>query len=523
MSPIRTLAGAQFEADLRHGAGGKRRGGRVAMTAIAYTFSGAILALSLGSATPAEALFVAGSFGFVLAAFGVVGSYDDLMGRPKDNAWLATLPATEGQHYAARLVGIAGYVVLMAVGVSLPVGVGVGVSSGLLPGVEVGVLVAGGVVWTSAVALATLWTLTLALPQRLLRPALGAARTVLVAGLVVGYQWIGSGSEAASAAWWPGAWLADAFAGRPTLGAVGLGLSVVALGGSFAAVFPRRYFRLLTRLDAGERESETVRRRRRLTAVERFLTRTGPERAAYGFAVAAFRDDRLIRGRLWPAALLPVGFALFGLVAGGLGSLFEYGASGALLYPETQLHLSVLVVLLFCAQTLVQTLQYSDTAAAAWVFGTLPEADPRGLQMGAQQALAVRVLAPLHLILAGVLALQMPPVDAAVHALFWFAVTVVVTRLAALAYRQPPFSRKSDRFSAGARFGPLIVSVPVSLAVLALQAATFTSRPTAVLASLGLLVASDAVGRLAVLWGQPRATAPVRAGVDVRHVAASLD
>ena len=368
------------------------------------------------------------------------------MGRPKDNAWLTTLPATEGQHYAARLVGIAGYVALMAVCVALPVGIRVALSSGAGAGAGVAALVGGGIVWTSAVALAVLWALTLALPQRLLRPAIGAARTVLVASLVIGYQWIGSGVEATSAPWWPGAWLASVLGGQPTAGVAVLGASVAVLAVLFAVVFRYRYFGLLGRLSAGERASETERRTRRLSAVERWLTRTGPERAAYGFAVASFTDDRLIRGRLWPAALLPVGFVLFGFVAGGLGSLFVYGPESVLTNPATQLHLSVLVVLLFCAQSLVQTLQYSDTAAAAWVFATLPEADPRGLQMGAQQALAVRVLAPLHVVIASVLAFQMPVLDAAVHALFWFAVTVAVTRMVALGYRRPPFSRTSDRF-----------------------------------------------------------------------------
>jgi len=522
MSPVRTLVMAQLRADLRHAGTGKRGGGRVAMTAVAYGFSGLVLALSLGDASPEQALFVAGSFGFVLSAFGVVGSYDDLMGRPKDNAWLTTLPASEAQHYAARVVGIAGYVLLMGVSVSVPIGARVALTATPAVGATVGGLVAAGVVWTAAASLAVLWALTLALPQRFLRPAIGAARTVLVAALVIGYQWIGTGVGAAAAPWWPGAWLADGLSGRPTLGLGVLGGSVVGLGAAFAFAFPRRYFALLAKLGAGERQTETGRRVRHLTAVERLLARTGPERAAYGFAVAAFTDDRLVRGRLWPAALLPVGFALFGWMAGGLGSLFEAGPGAVLAFPpETQLHLSVLVVLLFCAQSLVQTLQFSDHAQAAWVFGTLPESDARGLQMGAQQALAVRVLAPLHVGLAVVLALQMAALDAAIHALFWFAVTVVVTRLYALAYRTPPFSRPSDRFSAGARFVPLLVSVPAGVAVLTLQAVTFTSRPTAVLASLGMLVASDAAGRLAVYLRRPRSAAPPPVRADASRLAAS--
>ena len=502
-SPVRTLASAQFRSDLRNASTGRPGGGRIATTAAAYGFSGLLLAISLGGATPSEALFVAGSFGFVLAAFGVVGSYDELMGRPKDNAWLTTLPATEGQHYAARLVGIGGFVGLMAVMVALPVAVRVALSSGPSNGALVGALVAAGVVWTSAASLAALWALTLTLPQRLLRPAIGVTRAVLVASLVIGFQWIQSGVQAAAAPWWPGAWLADVLDGRPT---VGLGVFLVSLVGltvAFAAVFPRRYFALLARLGAGERASETERRSRRLTAVERALVRSGPERAAYGFAVSAFTDDRIVRGRLWPAALLPLGFVAFGWIAGGLGSLFVYGPESVLQSSETQFHLSVLVVLLFCAQSLVQTLQFSDHARAAWVFGTLPEANPRGLQAGAQQALVVRVLAPLSVGLAVVLAFQMSALDAAIHALYWLAVCTVATRAVALAYRRPPFSRHSDAFSAGARFWPLVVSIPAGALAMLVQVGAFTSRPRAVAVSLGIIVASDLIGRLVVHWTRP--------------------
>ena len=251
MRSVLTLAAAQLRADLRHPRTGKRSAGRVATTGIAYGFSGAVLALSLGGASVEQALFVGASFGIVLAAFGVVGSYDELMGRPRDNAWLATLPATEGQHYGARLLGISLTVALMAAGVALPVGLRVGLGHGLGPGLAVGGGIAGTVAWTALAALAVLWGLTLTLPQRTLRAALSVARTVLIGALVLGFQTIGASGTALDAPWWPGAWVADAFSGRPTAGlAVGLG-SLVAFGVLFGVVFPRRYFRLLRLLADG--------------------------------------------------------------------------------------------------------------------------------------------------------------------------------------------------------------------------------------------------------------------------------
>ena len=514
MRPVLTLAAAQLRADLRHQRTGKPSAGRVATTAIAYGFSGAVLALSLGGASAEQALFVGSSFGIVLAAFGVVGSYDELMGRPRDNAWLATLPATEGQHYGARLLGILFTVVLMAAGVAVPVGLRVGFDGGAAAGLVVGAGIAGTVAWTALASLAVLWGLTLALPQKTLRLALSAARTVLVGALVLGFQTVGTASTALDAPWWPGAWVADAFAGRPTLGlAAGIG-SVLAFGALFGAVFPRRYFRLLRLLaDGARQQGRRVRLGRGLTAPERWAVGAGPARAAYGFAVAAFADDRLVRGRLWPAALLPAGFVVFGWLAGGLGSTVGRGAAGVLqgAYdvlqdPETQLHLSVLVVLLFCVQSLVQTLQYSDHAPASWVFGTLPGARPRVLQLGAQSALVWRVLFPLHVGVAVLLTLTMPAADAALHAWLWFAVGAAVSRLYALAYGTPPFSRAGDKFNAASRFVPLLVSIPMGVAVLLLQTWALATLSRAAGVALGLLAASAIVGQ-AVAW-RPRRPTP---------------
>ena len=497
MSPIRTLALAQLRADLRDPRTGRRAGGRIGMTLVAYGVSGVVLAFALGGAAPAGVLFVAGSFGMVLAAFGVVGSYDDLMGRPKDNAWLTTLPASQEQHYTARLLGIAGYVALMAIGVATPVGLRTALAEGATMGLAVGVVVGAGIAWTSALCLVALWGVTLALPPPLIRTAVGAARTLLIGALVIGYQWVGSAGDAPDSPWWPGAWLADVLGGRPTLGLGLLAGSGAAMVFLLGVTFPRRYFRILDRLAHGAMHAEQRGRGdRTLMAVERALAPAGPARAAYGFSVAAMADDRLIRGRLWPSALLPLVFVLFGWIAGGLGNLFVHDPMTILIDPATSLHLSVLIVLLFSTHTLVQTLQFSDHAAASWVFETLPEVRPRALQMGAQEALLVRVLMPLHVVMWGLLSLQMPAGDAALHALFWFTVAAVATRLYALAYRTPPFSRFSDRFGAGAKITPLLVSVPSALLAVGVQVLAFQSRPRALAVSLGLLLTAEVLARL---------------------------
>ncbi|MDX1440368.1 MAG: hypothetical protein R3284_10750 [Rubricoccaceae bacterium] len=492
---IRTLATAQLKLDLRHPQSGRFSASRIATTLLAYGFSGLVLALSLWHADAESMLFVSASFGMVLAAFGVTGSYDELMGRPKDNAWLSTLPASESTQYAARLVSIGFYFIITAVAVATPVGLRTAFSSGIGEGLSVFGLVTGGMLWTASVTTTVLWVLTLALPYKILYPSLNITKGVLIAMLVLGYQWIGTDNSAAEAAWWPAAWLADGLAWRPTEGLAFFIASIsvlLVLGGIY---FPHRFFRLLQRLSDGAQQNDTkARTGRNLMWPEQMIARTPAARAAYGFSLSAFRDDRLVRGRLWPAATLPIGFAFFGWWMGGLGDLLVFGPENVLLYGETRLHLSMVVILMFCGQTLVQTLQFSDHSEAAWLFDALPGATPRVMQVGAQQALAYRVLLPLHLVLLLFLMWSMPVMHAVLHVGYWFAVTSLATRVQCLLSSRPPFSRRSDRFSASERFMPLFVSIPVAMAVLIVQTITFQTPLLAAQIVVGLLMLNAAIG-----------------------------
>ena len=219
-------------------------------------------------------------------------------------------------------------------------------------------------------------------------------------------------------------------------------------------------------------------------------------RAAFGFAVAALRGDRLVRGRTWPAALLAFVFAAFGWWTGGLGDLFHFGVENVLMEPAIQMHLSVLVILLFSAQSMMQALQFSENDEAAWVFGSLPLRSGRLLQLGVQQALVFRVLLPLHGALVLLLSLSMPPGHALLHAGYWLVACALITRVQALSRSKPPFSRRSDRFSMSERFIPLVLAVPTALGFLLLQVLAFVHPLSATLMIAGLVLFHAGLGHL---------------------------
>jgi hypothetical protein len=511
---IRALVAAQLRLDLRHPKTGALRTSRALLTVVSYGLSALVLALSIQrhAGDSETVLFVGLSFGVVLAAFAVVGTYDDLMGRPADHAWALTLPASEATHYVARLLNIGLLVALVSVSTALPLAVLVGTASGLGEALAVGGLVVGSMIGVTLAVLGVIWGLTLGLPHRVLKPTLSAVRAVLVGAIVLGYQWVSTQDALVSdAAWWPprwvidGLWLADGANGAT----LGLAALVVGLALCFGGVFPRRYFALLRRTAEAEGQQAALRIASRAPGrFERALVRAPEARAAFGFAVAALRSDRLVRGRVWPVALLALLFAAFGWWTDGLGNLFVYGAASVLTNPAVQMHLSVLVVLLFSAQTLIQSVQFSAHDAAAWLFGTLPIRNGRRLQVGVQTALVVRVLVPLHAALAVLLATAMPLGHAALHALYWLAACALVTRAQALTHRRPPFSRGSDRFSAAERFIPLLLSIPASLGFLLLQVVAFASVPSAVLTLAGLAVLHAALGRLPAPQPMPQAAQP---------------
>lgn len=486
---VRTLVGAQLRLDLRHPTSGRTQTSRAVLTVAAYTFSAAVLALSLAErgATLGETLAVGLAFASTLAAFGVAGSYDDLMGRPTEHAQLLALPIGETTLYAARLVNVALLALAMAASAALPLGAYAAWAYGGAAGVAFAGAIVATMLLATATTLAAIWSVALAVPPRALRGALVGARTFLVGALVLGYQAVGLG---------PALPTLPAAAATPAA-AASLAVLVAGLGLLYGAVFPRRYVQLLGRTAEAERDhaarpSGVV----RLPLWTRVALRDAAGRAGYGLARAALRSDRLVRGRVGPVLGMAFLFGAFGVWSDGLGSLLVHGAAEALVEPAVRLHVSVLAILLFAAQSAAQALQVSDRPEAAWVYATLPASSARGLQLGAQHALLLHALLPLHIALAGLLALAMPIGHALLHAACWLAGCALLTRTYALTRRTPPLARRSDRFAAGERLLPLLLAVPAALALLLLQGVAFAHPASAVLLVAGLFVLHAALGQL---------------------------
>jgi hypothetical protein len=507
---VRALVAAQLRLDLRHPKTGRMQTSRAALTVASYAFSSLILAFSLaerGVSLP-EFVFAALSFTAVLAAFGVAGSYDDLMGRPRDAARMLTFPVSERTLYAARLANVGLFAVAMSLSAALPLAVAGGLLFGGVATITVGGALVAMMLVVTFTVLAAVWTLTLVAPIRAQRPVLSATRAVLIGALVLGYQWVATQETLlVEAAWWPAHWVIAAGWGGALWAWTALVATTLGLGIAFGWAFAPRYARVLERTA----EAENLRSVGRGTKPapnrwERWALLTPEARAAYGFATSALSSDRVVRGRTWPAALLAFVFAGFAWWTGSLGDLFAHGAHNVLFDPAIQMHLSVVTVLLFVALTAVQAVQVSDQIEASWAFDVLPVRSTRALQVGAQQALVGRVLVPLHIALAILLALSMPLLHAVLHAAFWLAGCALLTRLYAVTRSQAPFSQQSDRFSAGQRFLPLLLAVPMSLGMLLVQAVAFTHPGSATLMIAGLFFLHAALGRVGASARQPLPT-----------------
>jgi hypothetical protein len=511
----RALVASQLRLDLRHPKSGATQTSRAVLTVSSYFFSSLVLALSLaerGAGLP-ELLFAGLSFSAVLAAFGVAGSYDDLMGRPRDHARMLTYPVSETTLYVARLVNVGIFGVMMSVSAALPLAGAAWLMHGAPAGLMAGAALTAMMLGVTFAVLGCVWLLTLAAPLRIQKAALSATRAALIGALVLGYQWVATQpSLVAEAPWWPAHWMTTAVLGGSPAGWMALAGAAALLALAYGALFPRFYVRVLQRTAAAEALRQPGGRARHApNALERLAVAGAEARAAFGMAVAALRGDRLVRGRVWPAALLALVFAAFGWWADGLGDLFVYGAHNVLLEPAIQMHLSVLTILLFAAQAAMQGMQVSDNPEASWSFDVLPVRSGRMLQVGAQQAVLFRVLVPLHVVLAVMLAFSMPITHALLHAAFWLAGCALITRLQAVSRNRVPLSQRSDRFSAGERFVPLLLAIPMALVMLILQGLTFTDPAGATLLVVGLFVVHAALARLAagrVASGVPAAAAP---------------
>jgi hypothetical protein len=298
------------------------------------------------------------------------------------------------------------------------------------------------------------------------------------------------------AAWWPPSWAVEVMVLGETRALLPMALVLVSMGILYLGLFPDCYRRILDRSaaieamrHAGSAQGAAPNR------FERIFARDPHQQAGYGLLAAGLRADRIIRGRVWPALMLAGVFGAFAWWTGGLGDLFVHGAENILFDPAVQMHLSVLTVLLFASQAATQGVKVSDYWEASWVYGVLPVGSRRSLLVGAQQAIVLRVILPVCVVLGLLLSLSMPLFHAALHAGFWFAACAVITRIQVLMHRSPPLANSSDRFSAGERFIPLLMAIPAALVLLMLQTVFFASLPSAVIGIAGMLVLHSALGQ----------------------------
>lgn len=501
LSQALTLFNAQLRLDLRNPQTGDSQSSRLILAVISFAASAVVLALALVAQDASLAQFstISLAFGFVLAAFGITGSYDDLMGRPREHTRSLSFPVSLKTHYVARVLSILFFGVVMAVSAAIPLSVIGTFHLNGMHAILLGIQVFAAMMITSMASLAIIWGLILNVPARIHKLILSIVRAVLIAIIVIGYQLVSTqptiSIETTSS---QTAWLAN----------TGLTLLALALVIIYTFVFPKRYDRLLQHTAAltalsGD-QTLTIEAPSRW---EKWAVRSGELRAAFGISVAAFRSDRLVRGRVMPAAFLAFIFALFGWWVDGLGDLFLFGVHELLTDPALHMHLSVMTILLFSSQVAMQGIRISDNPEAAWIYGSSHSPDAQLMQLGAQKALLFRILGPLHIAIGLLLAFSMPVVHAVAHSVFWFLGCALITRLQMMIRPRFPLSQRSDHFSAGQRFLPLLLAVPASIILISLQIATFTSVPSAFILLAGLVVFHWGLATYITSMASRRATA----------------
>lgn len=487
-----TLFHAQLRLDLRNPMTGTRQSSRMVLTVVSFASSTLVLGLALlaQDVSPAQFGMVTMAFGVVLAAFGVTGSYDDLMGRPRDHIRSLSFPVSLTTHYVARILGILFFGAVMAFSAAAPVFLlGLFFNEGLFA-VTTGLQMIAAMLATTLIVLAIIWGVILNVTPRIHKLLLSVARAVLIAAIVIGYQWLSMRPDMS---------IGMMSSQEAIAFAAGCLLVLVLLTVVYTLVFPGRYEDLLKATAALTSVGDN--RLIKLAAPaqwERPFVPPGDVRAAFGISVAAFRSDRLIRGRVLPAAFMGLLFAAFGWWVGGLGDLFLFGAAELLSDTALQMHLSVMTILLFSSQVAMQGLRISDNPEAAWIYSASHSPDARAMQIGAQKALLFRILGPLHIIIGLILALSMPFTHAVAHSLFWFMGCALITRCQALIRPRFPMSERSDHFSAGQRFAPLLLAIPASILLATLQITTFTTVLSAFTLITGLAVIHWALGSYAI-------------------------
>ena len=183
-------------------------------------------------------------------------------------------------------------------------------------------------------------------------------------------------------------------------------------------------------------------------AVARWLTRPFEERCGFWLCNTMLRRDHNLRMRSWPSLGMVVAVPVLGLATGQFAD--PLSAPG----PASILSLVAVYALAVPIPTIFYNLRFSRDHAAAWTLAVAPIADRLAFTDGLRKAVLYRILLPVAVALAIVLAVAWrEPLSVALHvAAAWLVVLGVSYVSQAVLLGRLPFAEAVAR---GETFGPI--------------------------------------------------------------------
>jgi ABC-2 type transport system permease protein len=464
---LRALLVAGIKLDLRASRGSVGRGKvpPFIVALLTYAVIGILLAVGLH---PEDDAFVYSLFtisaAMFMTALAVVMEYVTIVAHPDDFAILAHRPVSSRTYFWAKLGNLLFYVTPIALALTLPAAI-IGAGS-LVPGLRFGVLhVLTGMVACVATSAAIVLLYTGALKvisYRRFTTVMSYVHSGATLVLVMAYfllprlieddPHILSLTRGVWVYFTPPAWFAGAVqflsGGRSAQDVALLELAVAASVAVIVAAmrtisldYSRRISELMAQSEDEDVRADGTPKRRPFYRLGLASLGTGAERAGYLLMDAYMRRDRKLRARVYPAFGLPLAVYLTALIRGDLHSPFVPPPESSPVALQEIMGLYCVFVSLFFASAMIQ----SEEWKASWIFYTAPIADASSIVQGARRLVIWRYLVPFFLMLFVLLAIAIPPFDAAVFVLMILPMCLSAFAVLTLAAPHMPLSQEIER------------------------------------------------------------------------------
>lgn len=203
--------------------------------------------------------------------------------------------------------------------------------------------------------------------------------------------------------------------------------------------------------------------------ISRHFMRNNTQIASYNLIRNQIRNSRTLKLRYVPLMLVPVIFALIGILINYKGYLVFH--NGYIVSEVDILSPSILITLIMCTRLLITNTKTVEESSGDinWIYDTLPLENKADVRTGVLKFLYFGIIIPITLLMFLILCFRVEPFALGVNFVYILAFLFLINSLMAFFEKNLPFSLEASKYDSANRLLEVLLTIILGILVFVVQ------------------------------------------------------